>query len=290
MQEVYKTIGRIAGTDVTVLLRGESGTGKEVVARAIHWSSARRDRPLVTVNCAAIPETLLESELFGHVKGAFTGADRKRRGLFVEASGGTLFLDEISEMPLALQPKLLRALQEKAVRPVGGDEEVRVDFRVVSATNRDLPALVRDGRFREDLYYRLAVIPIRLPSLRERADDIPLLAVHFLERAASAQGKRLDGFSDDAMRWLVDHRWPGNVRELENVVERAATLARGSTVSLADLRTEYAATAADSALRPTLAELEARYVDQVLAETKGDKAAAAKILGVSVRTLQRWSR
>jgi two-component system, NtrC family, response regulator AtoC len=288
MQGVIEQIRAIGGSDASVLLVGESGTGKELVARAIHWSSARRDGAMVTVNCAAIPETLLESELFGHVKGAFTGADRRRRGLFVEANGGTLFLDEIAEMPMALQPKLLRAVQERTVRPVGGDEEFRVDFRLVSATNRDLPALVREGRFREDLYYRLAVIPIRVPSLRERPEDIPLLARHFLERTAASLGKRLEGYSDEAIAWLLGHRWPGNVRELENVVERAATLARGPLVTLADLKTEFASVAAaDTSMRPTLAELEDRYIDQVLAETKGDKTAAAKILGVSLRTLQR---
>jgi DNA-binding NtrC family response regulator len=287
MQTVIEQVRAIAASDASVLLFGESGTGKEVVARAIHWSSPRREAPLVTVNCAAIPEALLESELFGHVKGAFTGADRRRRGLFVEANGGTLFLDEISEMPLALQPKLLRALQERTVRPVGGDEEVRIDFRIVSATNRDLPVLVREGKFREDLYYRLAVIPIRIPSLRERPEDIPLLASHFLERTAKKLDKPLDGFSEDALTWLAAHRWPGNVRELENVVERAATLARGPRVTVADLRTEFAAVTTETSLRPTLAELEDRYVEQVLAEAKGDKTAAAKILGVSVRTLQR---
>ncbi|MBI2218674.1 MAG: sigma-54-dependent Fis family transcriptional regulator [Candidatus Rokubacteria bacterium] len=287
MQTVIEQVRAIAASDASVLLFGESGTGKELVARAIHWSSPRRDGPLVTVNCAAIPEALLESELFGHVKGAFTGADRRRRGLFVEANGGTLFLDEISELPMALQPKLLRALQERTVRPVGGDEETAVDFRVVSATNRDLPVVVREGKFREDLYYRLAVIPIRIPSLRERPDDIPLLAGHFIERTAKKLGKRLDGFSEDALTWLCAHRWPGNVRELENIVERAVTLAREPLVTVADLRTEFAAVTTETALRPTLTELVDGYVERVLAETKGDKGAAAKILGISVRTLQR---
>jgi DNA-binding NtrC family response regulator len=288
MQTVFEQIRSVAESDATMLLLGESGTGKELIARAIHWNSARREAAFVPVNCAAIPETLLESELFGHEKGAFTGAARKRRGLFVEAHGGTLFLDEIADMSPPLQAKLLRALQDKVIRPVGGNAEVRLDVRIISATNRDLPALVADGKFREDLYYRLAVIPIRIPSLRERTEDIPLLARHFLERAATSLGKRLEGFSEEALGWLLQHRWPGNVRELENVVERAATLSRGPLIQLGDLRTEFAqAVAAETALRPTLAELEAQYIRRVLAETGGDKRAAAKILGVSVRTLQR---
>jgi DNA-binding NtrC family response regulator len=288
IQTVFEKIRAVANSDATVLLLGESGTGKELVARAIHWNSPRRDRAFVAVNCGAIPENLLESELFGHEKGAFTGADKKRRGLFAEANGGSLFLDEITDTPLALQAKLLRALQDKVIRPVGGSEEIQLDLRIISATNRDLPAVVRDGRFREDLYYRLAVIPIRLPSLRERTEDIPLLAQHFLERAAASMGRRFDGFSDDAMKWLLKHRWPGNVRELENVVERAATLAHGPVVTLSDLSTEFVSPeGTEPVLRPTLGELESQYIRRVLAETQGDKVAAAKILGISVRTLQR---
>jgi DNA-binding NtrC family response regulator len=288
MQAVFEQIRAVAETDTAVLLLGESGTGKELAARAIHWNSPRRDGAFVPINCAAIPETLLESELFGHEKGAFTGAAKKRRGLFVEAHSGTLFLDEIADMSLALQAKLLRALQDKVIRPVGGNEEVRLDVRIISATNRDLPAVVSEGKFREDLYYRLAVIPIRIPSLRERTEDIPLLARHFLERAATSLGKRFEGFSEEALAWLLQHRWPGNVRELENVVERAATLAQGPLIGPGDLRTEFAlASAWETALRPTLAALEAQYIRRVLAETGGDKRAAAKILGLSVRTLQR---
>jgi DNA-binding NtrC family response regulator len=288
MQTVFEQIAAVAGSDATVLLVGESGTGKELVARAIHWNGPRRSGPFVAVNCAAIPDALLESELFGHEKGAFTGADRKRRGLFAEANAGTLFLDEIADMSLALQAKLLRALQDKTVRPLGGNEEVRLDVRVISATNRDLAARVREGTFRDDLYYRLAVIPMRLPSLRERGDDITLLAQHFLARAAGRAGRRFDGFAPDAMAWLMKQRWPGNVRQLENVVERAATLARGTAITLADLSTEFFGVGGPgTAFRPTLEELEREYIDRVLAETKGDKVAAARILGVSVRTLQR---
>ena len=288
LRRVFQQVRAVAESDAAVLLMGESGTGKELVARAIHHNSARRDGPFVAVNCAAIPETLLESELFGHEKGAFTGADRKRRGLFAEAGGGTVFLDEIGDIALSLQAKLLRVLQDKVVRPVGGSQEVQLDLRVVSATNRDLAARVAEGHFREDLYYRLAVIPVRLPSLRERPEDIPLLAAHFLKRAAASLGKPLESYDDEAMDWLLRHRWPGNVRELENVVERAATLARGPRVTLADLHTEFAAPASGGgATRPTLAELEADYIQRVLEETRGDKVTAARILGISVRTLQR---
>jgi len=288
MQTALERIRAVADSEASVLLLGESGTGKELAARAIHESSPRRGKPFVPVNCTAIPEPLLESELFGHEKGAFTGADRRRRGLFAEANGGTLFLDEVGDLPLPLQGKLLRVLQDKAIRPVGASQEIQLDVRVISATNRDVQALVGEGRFREDLYYRLAVLPIRLPSLRERPKDILPLAGHFLERAASAIGKRFDGFDESAQAWLSQHRWPGNVRELENVVERAATLARGSLITLADLGTEFSGVAGlELGLRPTLAELEDRYIRRVLEEAKGDKAAAARILGVSVRTLQR---
>jgi DNA-binding NtrC family response regulator len=291
MQAVRERIRAVADSDASVLLLGESGTGKELAARAIHESSPRRSKAFVPVNCTAIPEPLLESELFGHEKGAFTGADRRRRGLFAEANGGTLFLDEVGDLPPALQGKLLRVLQDKAIRPVGASQEIQLDVRVISATNRDLQALVGDGRFREDLYYRLAVLPVRLPSLRERPGDILPLATHFLGRAAAASGKRFEGFDEEAQAWLAQHRWPGNVRELENIVERAATLARGPLITLTDLGTEFAGVASlELGLRPTLAELEDRYIRRVLEDTRGDKAAAARILGVSVRTLQRRFR
>jgi DNA-binding NtrC family response regulator len=284
-------IEQVADSSATVLIQGESGTGKEGAARLIHQRSARREGPFVAVNCAAIPEQLLESELFGHVKGAFTGADRTRRGLFAEANGGTLFLDEIADMPLSLQVKLLRALQDKTIRPVGGNEELPLDLRVISATNRDLSVQVREGRFREDLYYRLAVIPIRLPSLRERPEDIPLLAQHVLDRVSATLGRRFDGFTDEALGRLTAHRWPGNVRELENVVERAATLPKGPLIGAADLGLDLASPGpAEGRGRPTLAELEQRYIEQVLAEVDGDKLRAARILGISVRTLQRYAK
>jgi DNA-binding NtrC family response regulator len=288
MRTVFEQIAAIAASDATVLILGESGTGKELVARAVHQLGARRGRPFVPVNCAAIPEHLLESELFGHEKGAFTGADRKRRGLFLEADGGTLFLDEVGDLSPALQGKLLRALQDRSIRPVGAQQDVHLSIRVMSATHRDLPRLVHDGKFREDLYYRLAVIPLRLPSLRERPDDVMLLATHFLERAAATLGKPLDGFEEDAAAWLLAHHWPGNVRELENVVERAATLTTGPRITLKDLHVDLAAPmpAAGSG-RPTLASLELEYIQRVLSETGGDKRAAARLLGVSVRTIQR---
>jgi two-component system response regulator HydG len=288
MEPVFAKLAAVAASDAAVLLIGESGTGKELAARAIHWNGVRRDGPFVAINCAAIPDALLESELFGHERGAFTGAQRKRRGLFAEANGGTLFLDEIADMSLALQAKLLRALQEKTVRALGGNAELSLDLRVVSATNRDLVTRVRQGAFREDLYYRLHVIDIRLPSLRERPDDIPLLAQHFLERAAETLGRRFDGFADEAMAWLVKHPWPGNVRQLENIVERAATLAAGPWITRADVGPDIVAfSPCGPPRRPTLHDVERLYIDQVLAETKGDKNAAARILGVSVRTLQR---
>jgi transcriptional regulator with PAS, ATPase and Fis domain len=266
---------------------GESGTGKELVASALHWNSARRAGPFVPVNCAAVPETLLESELFGHEKGAFTGAARKRVGLFAAAHGGTLFLDEVGDLPLSIQVKLLRAIQDKAVRPVGASEVIQLDLRLIAATNRDLAVQVQEGKFREDLYYRMAVIPIRLPALRERPEDIPILAEHVLKSAAERLGKPLRGFADEAAAWMQGHRWPGNVRELENVIERAAVLASGPLVTLADLHTEFSVAAGAPSLRPTLDELERQYIRRVLDEVHGDKVAAAKILGLSVRTLQR---
>jgi two-component system response regulator HydG len=287
MLTLFEQIRAVAGSDATVLLLGESGTGKELVARALHHLSPRKDKAFVPVNCAAIPETLLESELFGHEKGAFTGADRRRRGLFAEANGGTLFLDEVGDLPSALQAKLLRTLQDRIIRPIGGREAIQLDLRIIAATHRDLPALAKDGRFREDLYYRLAVLPIRLPSLRERPADIMLLATHFLQRAAERLGKSFEGFDERATAWLMEHRWPGNVRELENVVERAVTLTQGARIVRENLGVEFAPDSVGGSLRPSLGELEQQYMLRVLEEAGGDKRVAARILGVSVRTLQR---
>jgi DNA-binding NtrC family response regulator len=287
MQETVGQIRAVAESDASVMLLGESGTGKELVAQALHWASPRRGGRFIAMNCAAVPETLLESELFGHEKGAFTGADRRREGLFAAASGGTLFLDEIGDMSLATQAKLLRTLQDRAVRPLGGTASIQLDLRIVSATNKDLPAMVKDGRFREDLYYRLAVIPIRLPSLRERPEDIMLIAEHYLRETGERLGRRFEGFDDTARDWMERHAWPGNVRELENVIERAVVLARAPRITRVDLGTEFTLEEAGSPLRPTLATLEEQYVRRVLEEVRGDKVAAAKILGISVRTLQR---
>ena len=288
MKTLKERIAAVASSDATLLLIGESGSGKELVARAVHALSERHRGPFVAVNCAAIPEHLLESELFGHEKGAFTGAAQKRRGLFAEADGGTLFLDEIGDMLPALQSKLLRALQDKTVRPVGGRDEIAVDLRLISATNQDLARLVEDKRFREDLYYRLAVIPIEVPSLRERADDIPLLARHFAEQAAQKLGKHIEGLSREATSWLAAQRWPGNVRQLANVMERAVTLAPQPLIGVDDVRpSALAPQRLDAGVRPTLAELEHDYIFRVLEEVKWDKRAAARILGVSIRTLQR---
>jgi DNA-binding NtrC family response regulator len=290
MKAVLELLRTVAASDASVLLLGESGTGKELAARALHYAGPRSRGPFVPVNCAAIPETLLEAELFGHERGAFTGAERRRVGLLQEADGGTLFLDEVADMPLPLQAKVLRVLQDKTVRPLGARDLLQLDFRLTAATNTDLAARVREGRFREDLFYRLAVIPVRLPSLRERAEDIPLLAQHFLERGAPAAGKALTGFDDAAMEWLVSHPWPGNVRELENTVARAVALAAGPAVTLREVRPLPGLPPVVTTPRPTLAELQARYVEEVLGEVQGDRRAAARVLGVSLRTLQRWAK
>src|SRR5213593_1909549 len=228
MQEIYKAIGRIAASDVTVLLRGESGTGKELVARAIHHYSRRAGRPFVAVSCAAIPATLLESELFGHERGAFTDAKERRLGRLELAHGGTLYLDEIGDMPVELQTKVLRALQERTIERLGGQESIRIDVRVLAATNRDLDTAIRQGAFREDLYYRLNVVTLNLPPLRERRRDVPLLVEHFLAKYAETLGER--GVAPDSLDRLVGHEWPGNVRELENVVQRAMVMATSGVI------------------------------------------------------------
>ncbi|MCI0672819.1 MAG: sigma-54 dependent transcriptional regulator, partial [Myxococcaceae bacterium] len=235
MREVDALLDRVATSDVSVLITGESGTGKELVARALHQRSRRRDGPLVAVNCSALPEALLETELFGHVKGAFTNAHVHRPGLFAEAKGGTLFLDEVGELPLGLQPKLLRALQERRVRPVGASAEVPVDVRIVSATNVDLKRAVRERRFREDLYFRLNVLHIPLPPLRERGQDVLLLALRFLSQAARAMGRAVPTLSPEVARKLRAHDWPGNVRELQNCMERALLLCGGDILEVRDL-------------------------------------------------------
>jgi DNA-binding NtrC family response regulator len=240
MQEVFRLLEQAAGLDITVLLGGETGTGKELAARAIHYHSARRERRFVPVNCGALPAELVESELFGHARGAFTGAATDKAGLFQEAEGGTLFLDEIGELPLPVQVKLNRALQEREIRRVGDARVAKVDVRVIAATHRDLREEARAGRFREDLFYRLHVFPVRLPPLRERREDVPLLAAHFLEKHARAFRREVEGIEPDALRALTGYAWPGNVRELENAVERAVAVARGRLLAVADLPPEVA--------------------------------------------------
>ena len=292
MLQVYKTAARVAATDATVLIQGESGTGKELVARAIHAASPRSGGPFVAVDCGAIAEGVLESELFGHARGAFTGAQASRRGLFEEANQGTLFLDEIGDVGPNLQARLLRALQEGTIRRVGTNEAVAVDVRVVAASNKDLAAEVKAGRFREDLYYRLNVVTIRIPPLRERREDIPLLAEHFAAKHGRAEGAAISAQARDL---LVGYDWPGNVRELENVVARGLALNPSGVILPEDLpesiRRAGEVPVAPAALpaedRPTLAELEKRYAVQVLRETGGNKTRAAEILGIDRKTLYR---
>jgi len=294
MQEVFDLIRRVADSPTNVLITGESGTGKELVAKAIHYNSERRDAPFVPVNCAAIPETLIESELFGHVKGAFTDAKTDKRGLFEEAQKGTLFLDEISELPTLLQAKLLRAIQEREIRRVGATRPVPVDVRIIAATNLNLAEEVKVKRFREDLYYRLNVIEIRLPPLRERREDIPMLVESFLRKCADASHKTLRGMNETALALLMDFPWPGNVRELENVVERAVTLARGEQIVPEDLPPSILGArgdrkiideAADRTL--PLQEVEKEYILRILEKTGGNKYQAAQALGIDRKTLYR---
>ena len=260
MRDVYRLLEQAAGLDITVLLGGETGTGKELAARAIHYHSTRKERRFVPVNCGALPPDLVESELFGHARGAFTGAATAKAGLFEEADGGTIFLDEIGELPLATQVKLNRVLQEREIRRVGDNVAIKVDVRVIAATHRDLKAEVQAGRFREDLFYRLNVFPIRLPPLRERAEDVPLLASHFLEKHARAMRREIGGFDPEALRLLASHPWPGNVRELENAVERAVAIASGSSILSRDLPAELAAPASSHSPGPALAAMPYREV------------------------------
>jgi len=292
MLQVYKTAARVASTDATVLIQGESGTGKELVSRAIHTASPRAAGPFVAVDCGAIAEGVLESELFGHARGAFTGAQVARRGLFEEANRGTLFLDEIGDIGPNLQARLLRALQDGTIRRVGTNDPIAVDVRVVAATNRDMEAAVRDGAFRADLFYRLNVVSIRIPPLRERKEDVPLLAEHFAQKHGRAEGSAI---SPAARELLVAYDWPGNVRELENVIARALALNPSGVIVPEDLPEAVRATGSPRAAakgleladRPTLAELERRYAAQVLQEMAGNKTRAAEVLGIDRKTLYR---
>jgi two-component system response regulator PilR (NtrC family) len=294
MVTVFETIQKTADSASTVMVTGESGTGKELVARAIHQSGGRRNEAFVSVNCGAVPEALMESELFGHVKGAFTGAVASAEGLFASANGGTLFLDEITEIRPSLQVKLLRVIQERQVRRVGDTRDHAIDVRLIAASNRDLTKAVAEGALREDLFYRLNVIPIHLPPLRERRDDIPLLVTHFIEKIAAAQAKPLRTVSPEAMTLLEAHHWPGNIRELENVLERAMVLGSGAVIDvdalpqhvrqpapMGDVAIDFPADGLD--LEATLARIEQRYIELALARTSGVQTRAAGLLKVSFR-------
>ncbi len=298
MSELVAMIEKVAKSRANVLIEGESGTGKELVSRAIHDASPRASGPFVPVNCGAIPETLIEAELFGHVAGAFTGATKARAGLFETANGGTILLDEIGELPQQMQVKLLRAIQERVIRRVGEEKEREIDVRIVAATNRDLQEMVKQGKFREDLFYRLNVVRIRVPPLRERRDDVPLLARSFLIKFGNESGKPLDGFSEAAMSALKAFPFPGNVRELENIVERAVALAGGPTIELSDLPDEVreaAPPAVTSAmtlpdgginLESTLDGLERSLIQQAIDKSSGVKTRAAELLGLTFRSLR----
>ncbi len=291
MQQVFDAVLQVAPSRASVLINGESGTGKELIAAAIHEHSPRSKKPFVKLNCAALAETLLESELFGHERGSFTGAVGRREGRFEQADGGTLFLDEIGEISPSIQVKLLRFLQEHEFERVGGNQTIKVDVRVITATNRDLLQRVKDGLFREDLYYRLNVVSIEVPPLRTRASDIPLLASHFLAKYARDNDKSIEGFSDDALACLANYDWPGNVRELENAIERAVVVCKSSRIGVED----FTASIATAQKRPdgmpaipgaTMADLERFAVLKTLEHTGGSTSRAAEILGISPRTIQ----
>ena len=295
MQELFSLILRVASTSSNILILGESGTGKELVAKAIHYNSPRKDKPFIPVNCSAIPEGLLESELFGHAKGAFTGAHVAKRGLFEEAHRGTLFLDEIGDMGLGLQSKLLRSLEDKKIRPVGKTEEKEIDVRIMAATNSDLQASIHSGKFRTDLYYRLNVISIQIPPLRERPEDIPLLAEHFLRKIGVEMNRSIRGFTPAAMQVLMHYPWPGNVRELENAIERAtAMMAEGEWINPQDLPEDLIRQRAASAVMELgsdrvlpLRDMERRYILSILKKNEGNKLKTAKELEIGSNTLWR---
>lgn len=288
MQQLLNEIAMVAPSDATVLIHGDSGTGKELVARALHASSARSDKPLVTLNCAALNESLLESELFGHEKGAFTGADKRREGRFVEADGGTLFLDEIGDISPLMQVRLLRAIQEREVQRVGSNQTIAVDVRLIAATHRDLAEEVSAGRFRQDLYYRLNVVTIEMPALCQRREDIPLLAEHFLQRFAARNRKAVKGFTPQAMDLLIHYDWPGNIRELENAIERSVVLLTGEYISERELPMAIAATPIKTEfsgeIQP-LVDVEKEVILAALEKTGGNKTEAARQLGITRKTL-----
>ncbi|MDR4504865.1 MAG: sigma-54 dependent transcriptional regulator [Candidatus Scalindua sp.] len=299
MRQVYDIVTQVADTDATVLITGETGTGKELVAHAIHHNSNRKDSPFVIMNCSALPETLLETELFGHEEGAFTGAVKQRTGKFEHADKGTVFFDEMSNLPLSMQTKLLRLLQEKSFERIGGNQTIKVDVRVVAATNKDLNKLSEEGNFRKDLYYRLNVVPIQLPSLRERREDIPLLVSHFIEKYNKAFKKDIKSISQNALTILMSYHWPGNVRELENLVERSVIMMKGHIINEVDILipTQKQQTAGlkeifdgritDSSLEEFLAHCEETYITKLLKRYKGRIDFSAKISGVDAKTLYR---
>jgi two-component system, NtrC family, response regulator GlrR len=282
MQNVLQQVSRVAKTDTTVCISGETGTGKEVIARVIHCNSLRASKPFIPVNCAAIPETLFESELFGHMRGSFTGAHQNKRGLIQGADKGTLFLDEIGEMPIGLQGKLLRALQNREILPVGGQNPVKVDVRILAATNKDLEQAVREGRFREDLYYRIHVVPLWLPPLRQRREDVPSLAQFFLKRSVQQHGKQVKGFTPEAMQRLIAHSWPGNVRELENTIERAVVMSANDLITPEFLPLSSQESSAPGSLQPLTEakeNFEREYLKDLLRATQGNISRAAQIAG-----------
>ena len=297
MQKVFEMIERVADTNATVLITGESGVGKELVARAIHYNSSKRDNPLVVVNCGAIPETLLESELFGYEKGAFTGAVASRIGRFELASGGSIFLDEIGDMSFNLQVKLLRVLQEKSFERIGGAKTIKIDVRIIAATNRKLEELVEEGKFREDLYYRLNVVPVEIPPLRERRQDIPLLVNFFLEQSNRINNAAIEGFSEEAMKALIEYNFPGNVRELQNIIERMVVLKRSGHIDIEDLPEKFYSHEREEAPRPDadididkgydtlVSEFEKTLIMKALSETQGVKSKAAQALNINRTTL-----
>jgi two-component system response regulator PilR (NtrC family) len=307
MKAIFDLIQTVSPQNSRVLITGESGTGKELVARAIHENSARSNAPFITINCGAFPETLLESELFGYTKGAFTGANENRRGLFQAAHGGTLFMDEIGNMNLAMQVKLYRVLQEGKVRPLGSTEEIDVDVRVIAATNKDLEKAIAAGEFREDLFYRLSVIPLHVPALRDRREDIPLLARHFLESFRNSMGKKIDSISPEAMRRLESYDWPGNVRELENTIERAVALESGPEISVQVLPDRVAGSLSAYARVPgetdgvqippegidferVVADTEKRYLQAALEKADGVRTQAAELLKISYRSFRHYAK
>src|SRR5262249_17187337 len=306
MRAIFELIQTVAPQSSRVLITGESGTGKELVARAIHENSARAQAPFITINCGAFPETLLESELFGYMKGAFTGANENRQGLFQAAHGGTLFMDEIGNMTLTMQVKLYRVLQEGKVRPLGSTEEIDVDVRVIAATNKDFEKEIAEGRFREDLYYRLSVIPLQLPPLRERREDIPLLARHFLEGFRKTMEKPIEGISPEAMRKLESYEWPGNVRELENTMERAVALESGNEISLRVLPDRIAGYANRPGMNggnaaavfpeggvdfeKEIADTERRYLLAALEKADGVRTRASELLKITYRSFRHYAK